>query len=181
MPTYRRSAAVTGTPVLAWRSRTTACPLLPGAAPDSGAPAPLPPSAPGSAFSQTDGRLLGATRATNTRRPAGLTLLFCLVGPLFLASCASAPPDRVAYRTIDDVVTTVQAGMKAFNVLYQSGKFTEQDRDKALDYYAKFQAGARLAEQVARGAAENREAKALAIADAAAEPLLEFLARMGVQ
>lgn len=91
------------------------------------------------------------------RHPRGRTggghgrfhLLPLVVVAVLLAACASTPPDRIAYTTLDDAVTGVQTGMLAFNSYYQAGMATEEQRTKVLDAYRKFQAVARAAVRIA--------------------------------
>ncbi len=71
--------------------------------------------------------------------------------------------------------------MKAFNVLYQAGKFAEADREKVLALYDKFQPTAEACRKVARAAATPSERSVAAqVADAAAESLVALLKAYGV-
>lgn len=78
---------------------------------------------------------------------AGTVLLLAVLA--FLSACASTPPDRIAYNTLDDATAGVITGMKTFNEFYQRGKATEEQRTKVLDWYGKWQAAARLAVKIA--------------------------------
>lgn len=92
-----------------------------------------------------------------------------LVLVLALVACASAPPDRIVYNTLDGAVTGVQTAMRAFNDLYQAGKASEADRQKVLDGYAKFQQVALTAAKIAPEAtAPNANATQVAL-DAASQ------------
>jgi len=83
-------------------------------------------------------------------RGGGLgTAVVLLLAAAVLSSCASTPPDRIAYNTLDDATTGVITAMRTFNEFYQRGKATEEQRTKVLDWYAKWQAAARLAVKIA--------------------------------
>ncbi|MBK8138463.1 MAG: hypothetical protein IPK52_22065 [Chloroflexi bacterium] len=78
------------------------------------------------------------------KRLAPLLLVVCV-----LYGCASTPPDRRAYATIDSATEAVQTSMRVFNDLYQQGKFTAADRTKVIKAYEDFRAVALAAANVA--------------------------------
>jgi outer membrane protein TolC len=98
---------------------------------------------------------------------------------LFLVTawgCASSTPARIAYNTIDGAVDAAQGAMKAFNERYQVGLQTEEDRTRALAYYAEFQATARLATQLAKDISQKESA--ITVASNAATKLIQLLAQL---
>ena len=104
-------------------------------------------------------------RDTRRSRP----IIFGLIAYLaIVAASCQAPPDRIAYTSIDSAVDAVQTAMKAFNDGYQAGKFTNQDRDKVLAAYTKFQATARSAALLAQDATQKDKQTRL-VSDAALE------------
>jgi len=90
--------------------------------------------------------------------------------------CASSTPARISYNSIDGAVEGVQAAMRAFNDRYQQGLQSEEDRTKALAYYADFQATARLAIQLAKDISQKESA--LTVASNAATKLIQLLAQI---
>lgn len=62
---------------------------------------------------------------------------------LLIALCASCtatdPPDRVAFKVLETSRASAVTAMQSFNVYYQAGKATENQRAKALAYYAEYQ------------------------------------------
>lgn len=88
----------------------------------------------------------GIARTSRTAAAGSILLLAAVV---FFVGCASTPPDRIAYNTLDDATAGVLTGMKTFNEFYQAGKATEEQRTKVLGWYAKWQAAARLAVKIA--------------------------------
>lgn len=114
----------------------------------------------------------------------------CFVGlltALVLVSCASgATPKRAAYVTIDDATTAVQAGMTAFNEVYQAkvivpplGRpLNNDDRDKALAIYAKYQKAAELATLILKGTVAGDPTTAIGDVSAAAVDAIAALAKL---
>lgn len=99
-----------------------------------------------------------------------------LVALALTVACAGTAPDRVAFNTIDDAVTGVHAGMRAFSDVYMAGKATEADRQKVLDAYVKFQAAARTATKLSKEALDpEHRASALKIATDAAFEILKLI------
>ena len=105
------------------------------------------------------------------RRLTRTTLPVVAVVSILALGCATTPPDRIAYTTIDQAVNAVQTAMRAFNDLYQQGKLTDADRLRALDAYAKFQAVAKSAVVIAQSATGPNPDVSRVITDAALEAL----------
>jgi hypothetical protein len=99
---------------------------------------------------------------------------------LLAVACASTPPDRVAYNTIRGAVVSVQAGMSGFNVIYQSGKATEADRERVLAAYAKFQKTAALAIDIAASLPPGQEPNVVALVNVAAQDVFDLLKVWGL-
>ncbi len=100
---------------------------------------------------------------------------------ILLVACAtSAPPDRIAYVTIDDAVSAVQTGMRAFNELYQQGKATESDREKVLVAYKQFQAIARTATDLAMSVSPMTRPSVYEIVSRAALDMFYTLEQFGI-
>lgn len=82
--------------------------------------------------------------------------LAVLVLLTFLVACASTPPDRIAYTSINAAVDGVQTALKAWNeAYYQPGVKVDPakwnaSRDKVQEAYVKFQASANLAVTLAK-------------------------------
>jgi hypothetical protein len=120
----------------------------------------------------------GVARTPLSRPVAAALAIFLVVA---LAACASMPPDRIAYNTLDGVTRGVQAGVKAWGDLYAQGHYTAADRAKVEAAYKKFQAANRLAIAIAEAAdSEDQKRSALAIANAAADELFALLRALGV-
>ena len=69
-------------------------------------------------------------------------VLFCisLVFHLTLsAGCASAPPDRVALRSLQVTAKTVDTAMSVAGDLYKNGQITADQRDEILKGYSRYQ------------------------------------------
>jgi hypothetical protein len=97
-----------------------------------------------------------------------------------ISACASLPPDRIAYNSIEGAVVGTQAAVKAFNELYQAGKYTDADRLKVRAAYEKFQKAAALAAAVAQAATTPEQShSALAIINAAGDELLALIRSLG--
>lgn len=105
----------------------------------------------------------------------------CIIA-LFLVACASTPPDRVAYTSIDQAVNAAQASLKAWNEgFYAPGVLKDPAtwnarRDKAAAAYLHFQVAARLATTVASDL--NQQANATKIASDAAADLIALIASL---
>jgi hypothetical protein len=76
----------------------------------------------------------GTSRASS-RSVAVLGLFLAMA---VLVGC-SAPPDRIAYNTISGAVDAAQGALRTFNVFYQAGKASEDQRMKVRLAYEKFQ------------------------------------------
>ena len=102
-----------------------------------------------------------------------------LVVVLLISACASTPPDRIAYNSIDAAVSSVQLGMRAFNGLYQEGKATEEQRTQVLEAYKKFQAVALSCVKISQTATATNVDPLILITQAA-EEILTLLHVFGV-
>ena len=96
-----------------------------------------------------------------------------------MAACATMPPDRIAYNSIEGAVIGVQSAVKVWGSL---GPHSDAEVAKVKAAYEKFQAGTRLAIAIAE-AATNKEQKAtaLSIVNAAAGDLFALLRELGVK
>lgn len=98
-----------------------------------------------------------------------------------LTACASVPPDRIAYNSIEGATLGVQAAVKAFGDLYAQGKYTDTDRAKVEAAYKKYQAAALVAVDIARTATDQQQkTNALAYINAAATDLMRMLRELEV-
>lgn len=107
-------------------------------------------------------------------------LLARAVLALFLVSvmtaCASMPPDRIAYNSIDGAKAGVNAALRAWNDLYQQGRYTDADRDKVKAAYEKFEASVAVSVDIAKVATdEDQKRNAMAYVNAAASDLMALL------
>lgn len=124
-----------------------------------------------------EARAIRSARAFTSRTATAPLSFLLVVAVLLSAACASTPPDRIAYTSIDSAVTAVQLGMRGFNDLYQAGKFTKEDRAKVLDAYVKFQSVATAAATLAEKATnETEKATALDLISTAAAEVLRVVA-----
>jgi len=96
-----------------------------------------------------------------------------------LAACASMPPDRIAYNSIEGAVIGVQSAVKVWGSL---GPHDAAEVAKVKAAYEKFQAGTRLAIAIAEAATDKQQkATALTIVNAAADELFALLRELGVK
>jgi len=104
-----------------------------------------------------------------------------LIVVLALVSCASMPPDRIAYNTIDGAKASVEAAVKAWGDLYQQGRYTDADREKVKAAYQKFEAAVAVAVDLARVASDDAQKRnALAYLNAAAADIMQLLREFDV-
>jgi hypothetical protein len=109
-------------------------------------------------------------------RPA-VVVAFLIALVLLSTSCASTPPDRVAFTSISAAVDGVQNALRAWNEgFYQPGVKVDPakwnaNRDKANAAYTKFQGTARVAATLAQDVAQKENAQKI-INDAAAQILM---------
>ena len=98
---------------------------------------------------------------------------------LMVVACASTPPDRIAYNSIDGCVTGVQAAVSAFKAGKAAGTIADPDGSKEAkvkDVYAKFQVAVGAAIDIAAAATTpDQKNQALAIAQAAATSALSIV------
>ena len=112
-------------------------------------------------------------------RRVAVPLAFFLL--LTLAACATMPPDRIAYNSIEGATVGVQSAVKAWGDLYAQGKYTDTDRAKVESAYKKFQASALVAVDIAKTATDpNAKTNALAYVNAAAGDILRLLRELEV-
>jgi hypothetical protein len=103
-------------------------------------------------------------------------LAVVLVALVALSACASMPPDRIAYNSIDGAKAGVVSAVKAWGDLYQQGKYTDADREKVKKAYEKFEAALAVAVDIARTATNEEQKKnALAYVNAAASDIMRLL------
>ena len=108
-------------------------------------------------------------------------LAFTIVLALALVACASMPPDRIAYNSIDGAKAGVVAAIKAWNELYQQGRYTDADRAKVEAAYNKFGASVAVAVHIAKTATtEEQKTNALAYINAAASDFMRLLREFDV-
>ena len=99
-------------------------------------------------------------------------LLLCLA----ISACATMPPDRIAYNTIDGAKAGVEAAVKAWGDLYQQGKYTNADREKVKVAYQRFEAAVAVTVDIAKTATnEEQKRNAMAYVNAAASDLMALL------
>lgn len=99
---------------------------------------------------------------------------------IYVAACASTPPDRIAYNSIDACVTGVQAAVSAFKAGKANGTIADTNGSKEAtvrNVYAKFQVAAGAAVDISDAATTpNQKNQALAIAQAAANATVSIIA-----
>ena len=94
----------------------------------------------------------------------------------FLVACASTPPDRIAYTSINAAVDGVQTALKAWNDVYYSPGVKvdpvkwNASRDQLNAAYVRFQASATLATTIAQDVTKQASAQQI-INDAASQVL----------
>lgn len=95
---------------------------------------------------------------------------------LVLTACASMPPERIAYNSIDGAKAGVAAAVSAWGDLYAQGRYTNADREKVQAGYKKFEASVAVATDLARVATnEEQKRNAMAYINAAASDLMALL------
>lgn len=119
----------------------------------------------------------------NSRHILVVALALIAVNLSLISACATDAPTR-SYQTISAVNNAVQTGIRAWGVVYQSRKAEDpvlwgQRYDKIEKLYAKYQAVAGLAIEVASKYGETKSL--LATVKESADELLNVLAEFGVK
>lgn len=95
---------------------------------------------------------------------------------LALSACASMPPDRIAYNSVEGAKDGVAAAVKAWGDLYTQGRYTEADREKVKAAYEKFEAAVAISVDIAKVATNDEQKRnAMAYVNAAASDLMRLL------
>lgn len=106
-----------------------------------------------------------------------------LVTILFAVACASTPPDRIAYTSINAAVDAVQTALKVWNEQFYSPGVKldpatwNAKRDQVQAAYTKFQASANLAVTLAQDVTQKDNA--LKVVNDAAAPVIALLQSFG--
>lgn len=90
-----------------------------------------------------------------------------------LLACASTPPDRIAYNSIDGATTAVQTAVGVFKQMKAAGQIQDVDGSKEAqvrDAYAKFQKTALLAVDLSQDITQGQNALKI-VSDAAVSAL----------
>ena len=110
------------------------------------------------------------------RIPSRAAVLFLV---LAVVACASTPPDRILFNSIDDAVAGVQAAVSAFKTGKAHGLIADADGSKEAKVraaYSKFQTVAAAAVDLSVAATTpGQVSAALAVAQAAADDALSVI------
>ncbi len=115
----------------------------------------------------------GGPVATHRRGVLAPIVVLITVASLFSACATTA--DRAAYTTIRGAVVSAQAGVKGFNIAYQSGRATDSDRDKVKVAYERFQKVADLAIDMASSLPPGQEQNVMVLVNVAVQDLFDIL------
>lgn len=117
---------------------------------------------------------LPCERREATSRVARLLAIFLVLA--VTSACASMPPDRFTYNSIEGAKAGVTAAVKAWGDLYTAGRYTDADREKVKKAYLKFEAAVAVAVDLSATATNPEQKKnAMAYINNAAADIMALL------